>query len=229
VPGNINKASVAGQDLCAASTFLYPRGTVYIFENAEAERVKVGMTGIGANSVMDRLRDVNDMWLERKVTCQICGGRLVNVGGCVPGHVAIGKSCLGGAAPPLERDLTLAESYLEKLRNYSIALRGTEKGSMVRRVRTLEARIARYRQYARPAGVWEFRAAFHTEGVAELESLSHKLLEKCLDQLAPFGEVFCCSAAEAVEAVETALGRLGLGRSATRQRALVGSVPFRSW
>jgi hypothetical protein len=44
--------------------FLYPNGSVYIFENSEAKRVKVGMTSIGVNDVVDRLRDVNDMWLE---------------------------------------------------------------------------------------------------------------------------------------------------------------------
>ena len=52
--------------------FLYPHGVIYVFENSEARRVKVGMTGIGVNNVGDR-QGVNDMWLERKVTCQICG------------------------------------------------------------------------------------------------------------------------------------------------------------
>jgi hypothetical protein len=39
--------------------FLYPHGVIYVFENSEAQRVKVGMTGIGVNNVGDRLRDVN--------------------------------------------------------------------------------------------------------------------------------------------------------------------------
>ena len=56
--------------------FRYLHGVVYIFENSKAQRVKVGMT---INNVVGRLSDVNDMWLERKVTCQICGGRLVNI------------------------------------------------------------------------------------------------------------------------------------------------------
>jgi hypothetical protein len=43
--------------------FRYLHGAVYIFENAKAQRVKVGMT---INNVVDRLSDVNDMWLERK-------------------------------------------------------------------------------------------------------------------------------------------------------------------
>ena len=54
----------------------YLHQAVYIFENSKAQRVKVGMTGIGVNNVVDRLRDVNDMWLERKVSCQICGKRI---------------------------------------------------------------------------------------------------------------------------------------------------------
>jgi hypothetical protein len=88
--------------------FLYPDGAVYILENLKAQRVKVGMTSIGVNDVVDRLRDVNDMWLERKVTCQICGGRLVNVGERVPQHVKSGIGCPGGNALPLEKDVALA-------------------------------------------------------------------------------------------------------------------------
>ena len=78
--------------------FLYPHGAVYIFENTKAQRVKVGMTAIGANDVANRLSDVNDMWLERKVTCQICGRRCVNIGGHVPHHVGNvpGNDCPGG-------------------------------------------------------------------------------------------------------------------------------------
>jgi hypothetical protein len=49
--------------------FRYLHGAVYIFENTNTQRVKVGMT---INNVADRLRDVNDKWLGRKVTCQIC-------------------------------------------------------------------------------------------------------------------------------------------------------------
>lgn len=57
--------------------FRYLHGAVYIFENPKAQRVKVG---VSTSSVGSRLSDVNDMWLGRKVTCQICGGRLVNIG-----------------------------------------------------------------------------------------------------------------------------------------------------
>ena len=43
----------------------YLHGAVYVFENSQAQRVKVGMT---INNVADRLRHVNDMWLGRKAT-----------------------------------------------------------------------------------------------------------------------------------------------------------------
>ncbi len=196
--------------------FLYPHGVVYVFENSEAQRVKVGMTGIGVNNVGDRLRDVNDMWLERKVTCQICGGRLVNIGGLVPEHVKSGNRCAGGRALPLEKDVALAESYLRNIKSRLNELVDSEKGSATRIANTLEKRLERYRHHNRQAGKWQFRIAFYTEGVAEVELLSHQILAERLDKLAPFGEVFCCSVSEATEAVETALSRLGLLHSARK-------------
>ena len=196
--------------------FLYLHGAVYIFENSKTQRVKVGMTNIGVNDVVDRLRDVNDMWLERKVTCQICGGRLVNVGERVPQHVKSGRGCPGGNVLPLEKDVALAESHLENLKNRLSELSGSEKGSATRLVNTLEKRIERYRHHSRPVGEWQFRVAFYTEGVAEVELRAHKILEKQLDRLAPFGEVFCCSVSEATEAVEKALTQLGLLHSARK-------------
>jgi hypothetical protein len=69
-------------------------------------------------------------------------------------------------------------------------------------------------------GEWQFGVAFYTEGVAEVELLSHKILEKHLDRLAPFGEVFCCSVSEATEAVETALSQLGLLHSVRKETQL---------
>ena len=200
--------------------FLYPRGVIYIFENSDAQRVKVGMTGIGINNVGDRLRDINDMWLERKVTCQICGGRLVNIGGLVPQHVKSGIRCQGGRALPLEKDVTLAESYLANMKNRLSDLCDSEKGSTIRIVNTLEKRIERYRHHNRQVGKWQFRVAFYTEGVAEVESLSHKILAERLDKLAPFGEVFYCSVSEATKAVETALSQLGLLHSVRRATQL---------
>jgi hypothetical protein len=200
--------------------FIYPHGVVYIFENSKAQRVKVGMTGIGVNNVGDRLRDINDMWLERKVTCQICGGRLVNIGGLVPQHVKSGIRCPGGGALPLEKDVALAETYLEKVNKRLSELTDSEKGSATRIVNTLKKRIEKYRNHNRPDGEWQFRVAFYTEGVAEVELLTHQILAERLDKLAPFGEVFCCAVSDAMEAVETALCQLDLLHSARKETPL---------
>ncbi len=200
------------------SEFRYLRGAVYIFENSKAQRVKVGMT---INCVVDRLRDINDMWLEQKVTCQICGGRrLINSRGLVPQHVVSGKGCPGGNALPLEKDVEFAESYLDNMKNRLSKLSGNEKGSASRIVKNFEKRIERYRNYNRPVGEWQFRIAFYTECAEQVELLSHKILEDHLDELAPFGEVFCCSVPVATEAVETVLSKLGLLHSARKETQL---------
>lgn len=198
--------------------FRYLHGAVYIFENSKAQRVKVGMT---INNVVGRLSDVNDMWIERKVTCQICGGRrLENIEGLVPQHVISGKGCPGGNALPLEKDVALAESYLENMKNRLNELSGSEKGSATRIVNNLEQRIERYRHNNRPVGEWQIRVAFYTECAEQVELLSHKILEEHLDKLAPFGEVFCCSVSVATEAVETVLSQLGLLHSARKETQL---------
>jgi len=182
--------------------------------NSKAQRVKVGMT---INNVADRLSDVNDMWLERKVTCQICGGRLVNIGGHIPQHVVSGIGCPGGKALPLEKEVALAESHLENMKNRLSKLCGSEKGSVTRKIKTLEKRIGVYRHYDRTVGVWQFSAAFYTECAEQVELLSHEILGERLDKAAPFGEVFCRSVPEATEAVEKALSQLGLSQSARKE------------
>src|SRR6185503_15000121 len=159
--------------------FRYLFGAVYILENVEAQRVKVGMT---INDVAGRLGDANDMWLGRTITCQICGGRLVNVRGHVPRHVVSGKGCPGGNALPLEKDLTLAEFHLKDMKGRHAGLSGSEKGSVTRVVRTLEERIERYRHYKRPVGVWQFSVGFYTECAEQVELLSHELLAERLDK-----------------------------------------------
>src|SRR5437867_244182 len=194
--------------------FRYLHGAVYIFENSKAQRVKIGMT---INNVAGRLSDVNDMWLERKVTCQICGGRLVNVGGHVPQHVVSGIGCPGGDALPLEKEVALAESHLENMKNRLGELSRSEKGSVVRNIKTLEKRIGLYRHHDRTVGVWQFSTAFYTECAEQVELLSHEILGERLDKVAPFGEVFCCSVSEATEAVEQALIQLGLLHSARKE------------
>lgn len=197
---------------------IYSRGAVYVFENDVAQRVKVGLTAIGVNDVSARLRDINDMWLGRKLTCQICGRRCIAVDARIPHHVGVNRGCPGGNQLPLERDTTLAEAYLARLRLLLGTASGTEKGSVARRITTLAKRINRYRHEMQRTGEWEFRTAFYTDQAAEVESLAHVLLREHLDEQAPFGEVFHCSAAVATEAVESAMRQLGvlkLARSKT--------------
>jgi len=194
--------------------FRYMHGAVYIFENCKAQRVKVGMS---TSKVADRLNDVNDMWLQRKVTCQICGGRVVNSLGSVPAHIGNGRNCLGGNALPIEKDVALAVSHLENTRNSLRELHGSEKGSATRIVNTLEKRIEKYRNYTRPVGNWKFSLAFYTECAEQVELLSHEILKESLDEQATFGEVFCCTVPVATEAVEQALGQLGLLDSVSKE------------
>lgn len=190
------------------------RGAVYILENHEVQRVKIGTT---INNIAGRLDAVNDMWLGRKVTCQICAGRLVNMSGHVPQHVLSGRRCPGENALPLEKDITLAESHLKNLEMCHSELSGSEKCSVTRKIKTLKRRIELYRNFARSAGAWKYRVGFYTKCAGDVESLTHAILAERLDTRAPFGEVFTCSVVEAAEAVEAALGQLGLLDSAMRE------------
>ena len=189
--------------------FLYPHGVVYVFENSKAQRVKVGMTGIGVNNVGDRLRDANDMWLGRRSLARFVEDVWSTSG-------ALFLNMPGGRALPLEKDVALAASYLQNVRSRLNELVDSEKGSATRIANTLEKRLERYRHRNRQVGTWQFRIAFFTKGVAEVESLSHIILAEHLDKLAPFGEVFCCSVSEATKAVEAALSQLGLLHSARK-------------
>ncbi|UPT75604.1 MAG: hypothetical protein M0D55_08000 [Elusimicrobiota bacterium] len=193
------------------------RGAVYIFENPEVQRVKVGTTW---NPIASRLDAINDMWLGRKVTCQVCAGRLVNLSGYVPQHVVSGNRCPGGNALPLERDIAVAESHLASLEGRHGELSGDEMGSNTRRIKTLKRRIELYRDFVRAAGSWKYRVGFYTKSAGDVESRAHAILAERLDKRAPFGEVFSCSVAEAAEAVESALNQLGLSDSARREDKL---------
>jgi len=210
------------------TTFRYLYGAVYILENKLAQRVKVGMT---INDVALRLRDANDMWLEQKLTCQICGGRrLAKITAfgprLVPRHAVSGTQCPGSNALPLERDRTLAMSQVEYLKVRLREVSGNEKASVMRRLKALEERIMLRGQHSRAVGVWQIGTVFYTECAEQVELLSHEFLKERLDKVAPFGEVFCCSMPEAIEAVEGALNQLGLLHSARREDR-IGKGAFR--
>jgi hypothetical protein len=199
--------------------FRYMRGSVYILENVEAQRIKVGMT---INDVALRLRDANDMWLEHKVTCQICGGRRLAklsllAHRLVPNHVVSGIKCPGGNALPLEGDITLAQTHLESLRCRVGQASSRERGSLMRQIKTLEERIRLRSQHCRAVGKWKIGAVYYTDCAEQVELLSHEFIADHLDKSAPFGEVFSCSMLEARDAVERALTQLSLLHMARRQ------------
>lgn len=206
--------------------FRYMYGTVYIFENKKAQRVKVGMT---TNDVTERLRNINDMWLERKATCQVCGGRrLVDKKGVIPKHMTNGKYCLGSEVLPLEKDISLANKYLNELRAKQLHLKGSEKGSLTRIIKNLEKRIYLYENHAPPLGIWRLGTVYWTEKAEEVELMSHKLLNQYLDNQALFGEVFCCTVEQAEDAVESVLKELDLLDSAKKE-SRDDVAPYRIW
>lgn len=178
-------------------------GEVYIFENYKAQRVKVGMT---TSDVQKRLREVRDKWMGLIIRCQICGTRLQRSGGRLPNH----SGCPGGGELPLEKDVTLAETYLEDLKNRYSKLTGSKKGSLTNKINNLEKRIELYRNYERPIGGWRLSTSFYTEHVDQVERLAHVILAEHLAESAPFGEVFCCSVSEATSAIEKAKSQLKL-------------------
>lgn len=193
-------------------------GAIYIFENAEANRVKIGMT---INHVSLRLRSLNQMWLDERVTCQVCGTRrLAGAGrGRLPQHPSSqhGTPCPGSRALPLEKDISVADAYLQDLRTRRDDLSGTERASATRMINTLARRIEVYRELSPRVGVWKFRVTFLSERAEEVELSTHRLLDEQLDREAPFGEVFTCSVEETAEAVESTLRDFGLLQQSRRE------------
>ena len=183
-------------------------GAVYILDNAKAQRVKVGTT---VNNPDARLTDVNDKWLGLKATCQICAARRIVMGDKqFPKH---GHFCEGGNALPLEKDATLAKSHLAHMKR----LRASGNGSVTRQINNLEKKIRLYQHYQQPRAMWQLNTTFYTEYAESVELLSHKVLADHLDKLAPIGEVFNCSVAEASEAIESVLSELGLFEAARKE------------
>ena len=198
--------------------FRHMYGAVYIFENLEAQRVKVGMTINATNKITDRLKDVNAIWLGQKAMCQICGTRrFINDQGLIPKHVVSGKKCPGGNSLPIEKDTIQSVSYLEEIKERYSNFSGSEKGSFTRIINNLEKRIEKYRHKSNPVGTWELRVAYYTDCAEEVELLSHKILDDSLDHQAPLGEIFCCSVSEATKVVEQALSQLDLLDSARKE------------
>ncbi len=184
------------------------RGTVYILENSEASRVKIGVT---INNPSERLKDVNRMWLGTKGRCQVCGNRrLLEFNGLMPKHVLSGKHCSGSHAFPIEKDKTLAIEELKRLKGELEGIQGKSKGSAVKRIKSLEKLIDEPQDVQRLTGSWTLRASFKSEIAYQVEEIVHETLHVYLDKSAPFGEVFSCSVEEAITAINDAHSKLGL-------------------
>ena len=120
---------------------------VYIFENKKAKLVKVGITHLWTTSVKDRLIDLNNQWSEKKVTCQICGyKRYIDASGLIKKHIVSGRICPGGNEPPLEKNTSLAQKYLQDLNVEKRSACGNEKSSITRKVNTIKRRIKIFEQ-----------------------------------------------------------------------------------
>lgn len=190
-------------------------GMVYILENVEAKRVKVGVT---TSSVENRRIDVNQMWLGTKGTCQLCGGRInVNRQRQIPRHVKSGIVCSGSNLLPLEKDNFLAKSYLEELKIKHRQLSGTDLESSTRMINTLESRIKRFESIGERVGIWRINTVYYTDFAEEVERGSHQLLASYLDVNMQFGEVFSCSIEYARKAVETILEQKGISNKVKKE------------
>jgi hypothetical protein len=175
---------------------------VYILENKEAKRIKIGAT---LNHPDDRLTDIARMWRAFKGRCQIClSWRMLNKG-LMPRHVLSGKHCSGSGQLPLERSTFLAEKQLIDLQEQLPLLRGTDLNYATRRIKNLLKILQNYKENPVRIGKWQLRTSFETESAYLIEKTVHTALAEHLDKSAPFGEVFLCSAEEAVSIIETVI------------------------
>jgi hypothetical protein len=176
--------------------------------------VKVGIT---SDRLINRLNDLNDIWSGRKVICQICGGRLVNVRGKIPLHVVCGIKCPGSNAFPIEKSNFLAKIYLNKMRDEIKELSGSEKCSAVRRINNLTKRIEIFQKSSLLLGTWQLSVVYYTKSADKVEKMAHEILSEYLDKDSPIGEIFSCSVSEACKAVEIALQKFELMSSTIKK------------
>ena len=116
---------------------------------------------------------------------------------------------LGSRASPLETETSLAEQYLDELKAKNLSLSGCEKSSNTKMIKTLEARIDRYKALGQPKGDLVIAGEFQGYG-ENIERTAHEILKNALDTKAPIGEVFNCSVAKAARSVEEAIRRHNL-------------------
>ncbi len=175
---------------------------VYILENKDAQRIKIGAT---LNHPDERLIDVSRMWRAVKGRCQIClCWRMLNKG-LMPKHVLSGKHCIGSGQLPLERNTNLAEEQLSILKERLPNLRGTESNYATKRIKNLNKILQNYKDNPVRYGKWELKALFNNDEAYSIEALAHKALDAHLDKTTPFGEVFSCTLEVAIQVIEEIL------------------------
>lgn len=178
---------------------------VYILENKEAQRIKVGAT---LNHPDSRLIDIARMWRAAKGRCQVClCWRMLNKG-LMPKHVLSGKYCFGSGQLPFERSTQLAEEQLSNLQEQLLFLKGVDLSYATKRIKNLKKILQNYKDVPVRSGKWELRSSFQTESAYLVEAIVHGRLEAHLDKKSPFGEVFLCSAEEAISVIEEVLHAL---------------------
>uniref|UniRef100_UPI00404725C8 hypothetical protein n=1 Tax=Polynucleobacter sp. TaxID=2029855 RepID=UPI00404725C8 len=175
---------------------------VYILENKDAKRIKIGAT---INLPDARHTDISRMWRGIKGRCQIClNWRMLNKG-LMPKHVLSGHHCAGSGELPLERSTTLAEKQLTNLQEQLSLFRGTELNYATKRIKNLLKVLQNYKENPIRLGKWELRAYFKTDFAYSIEAVAHEKLASFLDSNAPFGEVFTCSAEQVIAIIENSL------------------------
>lgn len=192
---NLHLSSAASHGLGLSMAY------VYILENKVAERIKIGAT---FNHPNDRLSDISRMWMGIKGRCQICLSWRLLANGRMPDHVR----CSGSGELPLEYSTELAEKQLEDLQNKLASLSNSDLNFATKRIKNLEKIIRIYKEEPVRSGMWELRTSFKIDSAYIIEELAHKALANHLDTKAPFGEVFSCTAEDAIVTIEKIIAQL---------------------
>lgn len=178
---------------------------VYILENKDAKRIKVGAT---VNHPDVRLIDISRMWGAVKGRCQICLKWRILENARLPKHVLSGNYCAGSSEPPFEFSTNLAERYLDDLLGQLPSLNGSNLNFATKRANNLKKIINNYKVNPVRIGTWELSAFYKTDFAYQVEKFVHQALAAELDNDSPFGEVFTCSLEEAIKTVESNLLKL---------------------
>jgi hypothetical protein len=175
---------------------------VYILENKDAKCIKIGAT---LNHPDDRLLDISRMWRGVKGRCQICLKWRLLDNGRLPNHVLTMSHCAGSGELSFEYNTELAEEKLADLQEQLPWLKGTDLNFAIKRIKNLQKILKIYKENPVRIGKWELKASYKTNSAYSIEKYVHTVLAAYLDKEAPFGEVFTCSAGEAIAVIEKAI------------------------